>query len=173
MIETTTIISAIAAITSLVSLYFTRRFWLLTNRPIVTAEIVEHTSGVGIVVFDLLVYNSGNRPAVNIKLRAESKDIDEILSEKASNSDRQFIHGVFSEPKKIALLRNGKEPKTAFGAYSENSCNGDILKYQAELPIKIIYQDINGKNYIDKIVLYVCDAEGFGGATNSLTKRSS
>ena len=166
MIEYTTIISAVAAITSLVSLYFTRRFWLLTHRPIVTAEIVENTSGVGIVVFDLVVYNSGNRPAVNIKLCAESKDIEKIFSEKASRSDKEFIHEVFSASNKIALLLNGKEPNTAFGAYSENRCNGDILKYQAELPIQIYYQDIDGRKYCENIVLYTRPAEGFGGAVN-------
>ncbi len=165
MIEISTLISAIVAlITTFLTLYFTRRFWLLTHRPIITAEIVESASGVGVAVFDLAIYNSGNRPAININISAENKDLEKIFTENASESGKETTREVFSPSNKIALLLNGKNTKTHFGAFSNIGCNADILIYEAELPIHITYKDIEGRDYNENMVLYIRAAEGFGGA---------
>ncbi len=164
-IELRTIFSFLAICISFFSFYSTRRFWFLTNRPIVTAEIVEKFSGVGTAAFDLVVYNSGNRPAVNIKLYSEKQDIENILSKNITQKDKEEVFDVFSTKNKIALLLNNKNAKTAFFSFSEKAhSDSDILIYEAELPIVISYSDIDGNEYSTSISLYIRESEGFGGS---------
>ena len=165
MDEIRTTFTVIAVVVSLISLYFTRKFWLQSNRPIVSAEIVENSSGVGVALFDLVVYNSGSRPAANIRLFAEKENINQILSENITSKYRNEVCEVFSDKSKIALLLNGKEAKTAFFSFSNNGeQNADVLKYESNLPVSIYYEDIEGRSYTSNIVLFIRDSYGFGGS---------
>ncbi|MFC4523836.1 MULTISPECIES: hypothetical protein [Cupriavidus] len=74
-----TAISAGALFVSLLALAFTRRSWLETNRPIITAEIVKHDGGNEAMAFNLVVHNVGNRPATDIRLSARPEAISEIV----------------------------------------------------------------------------------------------
>ena len=96
MIEIGTIFSILAIIISIVSLHSTRRFWFSTHRPIVTAEITQNSSSKGVVIFDLTVYNSGNRPAVNITLSAAKLDIEKILSDTIKSENKKRVLSTFS-----------------------------------------------------------------------------
>jgi hypothetical protein len=66
--EIRTIATIISPILSGLSLYFTRRFWFATNRPIVCAKIMTDQSGNHNISYNLVVFNTGNRPALNIYL---------------------------------------------------------------------------------------------------------
>ncbi len=81
MEELRTALTAVAVAVSLGSLYFTRRFWLQSNRPIITAAVVEYASGNMGAVFNLIVSNTGNRPATNVRLKAKSREIDKLIVE--------------------------------------------------------------------------------------------
>jgi hypothetical protein len=70
MEEIRTSLAAFAVAVSLASLYLSRRLWLQSNRPIVTAAIVDYASGNMGAVFNLVVSNTGNRPATNVRLNA-------------------------------------------------------------------------------------------------------
>jgi hypothetical protein len=156
----------IAVIVSFWSLYRTYRFWLLSNRPIVVAQVIENSSGIGVACFDLVVYNCGNRPATHIVIQAKKGDIDQIISEQATEIHRSEIYGIFSETSKIALLLNGKDTATGFFSFSNNpDSEANILKYEAELPIKIKYSDIEGRKYVSKMTLFIRDSKGFGGCS--------
>jgi hypothetical protein len=165
MDEIRTAFSVIAVIVSSFSLYFTRRFWLQTYRPIITAEIVENSSGVGAALFDLIVHNSGSRPAINIKLCAKKENIEKILSKNATLENKDRVIEVFAPSNKIALLLNGKEAKTAFFSFCNISDhNLDILEYESELPICIYYEDIESRKYKSKITLFIRGVNGFSGS---------
>ena len=165
MIDLSTACQIITAIAAFWSVYSTRRFWLENNRPIVTAEIVVCASGVGAACFNLVVFNSGNRPAVNIRFEAEKEDIEKIISEGATEDDRDRIHNVFSENSKIPLLLNGGKVSTGFFSFSDRKgSQEDKLKYEGELFVKINYSDMEGEKYISEIFLRVRGSQGFGGS---------
>lgn len=79
-VEISTGFALIALVISFWSIYTAKRLWFLEHRPIISAEIVINTSGVGIALLDLVVYNSGNRPATQIHLEAEQEHIEQIIS---------------------------------------------------------------------------------------------
>jgi hypothetical protein len=164
-IEIQTFLSVAAILISIFSLRSTRQFWFLTHRPIVTAEVIVNFDGVGMAAFDLVLYNSGNRPAVNITLYAEKQDVERILSANITQENKQEVLDVFSALNKIALLLNGKDAKTAFFSFSEKAnTDADFLEYEAALPIVISYSDIEGKEYASNVCLFIRGSEGFGGS---------
>ena len=165
MDEIRTLFAIIAVVISFFSFYFTRRFWLESNRPIVTAEIVENDSGVDMALFDLIVHNSGSRPAINIRLSAEKENIVKIFSENIALEHKNAVYDVFSDNRKIALLLNGKEARTAFFSFCNNGDLAlDILQYGAKLPVSIYYEDVEGRFYTSNVILFVRGSYGFGGS---------
>ena len=69
--EIITLLPVCAFIISLVSLYFTRLNWIQSNRPIIVAYIdVNGEPGNVNTMWDLVVSNIGNRPAVRIHLHS-------------------------------------------------------------------------------------------------------
>ena len=72
-------ISFIAVLVSLLAYMFTRRSWYETYRPIVTARIETHDSGNVATAFNIVVYNTGNRPATYIRLHTNQKQLEKII----------------------------------------------------------------------------------------------
>jgi hypothetical protein len=165
MVEVETALSTIAILMSFWSVYYTKKFWFESNRPILSASIELQSSGLGIALWNLVIYNSGNRPATNITLEAKKEDIDSIISVGAKDSHRTEIHRIFSTNSHIGLLLNSENVKTAFFSFSNNTGSAeDIIKYEGKLPIKIHYSDINKRRYVSNIILYMRDGNGFGGS---------
>lgn len=162
--EIKTFLSVAAIAVSLVSLYFTRVNWLQSNRPVVSAFITEHgTGGNMATAFDLVVANTGNRPAIRVRLHASHQEIATLV-EKGANPNRfKSIEGTFSARSEIPILRNGEELSTSFGAYIGASPEGPWLRYGAETNISITYQDLEGRKYESRQPLKIYAREGFGG----------
>ena len=58
------------------SIYMVRKTWLDTYRPIVAARVETlPRAGDGSIPYNLVVYNSGNRPAKEIRLHADESFI--------------------------------------------------------------------------------------------------
>jgi len=165
MEEIKTIISILAIGISLASLYFARRSWMQSNRPIVTAFIATRASGNVAAVFDLVVANTGNRPATNVRITAKPEDIEKLIHLKAKEEQRKSIHDCFDNESKIAILKNGEELSTAFGSVSHATSKDQSLNYGAEISIEITYNDLEGRKYKSILPLRVYAREGFGGAT--------
>jgi hypothetical protein len=165
MEEIKTIISVLAIGISLASLYFARRSWMQSNRPIITAFIATHASGNVAAVFDLIVANTGNRPATNVRITAKPEDIEKLIHSKAEEEQRKSVHDCFDNESIIAVLRNGEELSTAFGSVSHAASKDQCLNYGAEIPIEITYNDLEGRKYKSRLPLRVYAREGFGGAT--------
>lgn len=158
-----TLLTAVAIGISLTSLFFSRRSWLQSNRPIVTAFVTEGLVGNIGGVFNLVVANTGNRPATSIRLCA-LQDLSLILDESAPEKRKQDIQECFSEEAIIPLLRNGEELETAFGAVTNDPTNGKWLKYGAQIQVQINYSDLEGRTYVSQLPLRIYVRKGFGGS---------
>ncbi len=163
MEEIRTSLVAFAVAVSLASLYLSRRLWLQSNRPIVTAAIVDYASGNMGAVFNLVVSNTGNRPATNVRLNAKSEDIDKLMVVSVEEGKRQSIHNCFNDEAMISLLKNGEELTTSFGSISHPGSKDQWLKYGARITIEITYDDLEGRSYRSIVPLKVYAREGFGG----------
>lgn len=158
-----TFISIAALVASLISLYFTRRFWLQSNRPIVTAFVDEHSSGNMATAFDLVLSNTGNRPAVNVCIHADPKMILRLIGDGASEEMAEEIKRCFSVGSTVALLRNGEELTTAFGSYGIET-SSQLINYGVQIPVTLTYADLDKRPYRAHMPLKVFARHGFGGA---------
>ena len=152
-----------ALLISLISLYFTKINWIQSNRPIVTAFVTEHSSGNMAATFNLVISNTGNRPAVRIQIHATPEQIKRLLENNAPRKNVQMIESNFLKSSEIPLLRNGEELTTSFGAFTKNLNEDPWLKYGSETEIIIKYQDLHGKKFQSIQPLKVYAREGFGG----------
>jgi len=166
-----TVISVGALVVALVSLYFTKVNWLQSNRPIVTAYVTEHSSWNMAATFNLVLANTGNRPAVRVRLRAPETTIRSLLEEGSPEKNFELIASNFKKEAEVPLLRNGEVLTTSFGAFtSKASGEQPWLKYGAEIEIAVDYQDLEGRVFESRQPLKVYAREGFGGGSWSSTK---
>lgn len=159
------LISGAAFALSVVSLLLNRRYWHQSNRPVVTAFVAECGPLNKTGTFNLVITNTGNRPAVNIQLHAKSSDISRLFEDGADSKRLDHVAQCFMPESKIPLLRNGEELTTAFGAVSMDPGNGKWLKYGVEINISITYADLKGRRYKEKVPLKIYAREGFGGSS--------
>lgn len=158
-----TAISVGAFVISLVSLYFTKVNWRQSNRPIVTAFITEHSSGNMGATFDLVVANTGTRPAVRIRMHASQSEIESLLEHNVQGKRFETIESNFLKKSEIPLLRNGEELTTSFGAFARGASNTPWLRYGSEAEIVITYRDLDGRKFASRQPLKVYARRGFGG----------
>lgn len=156
-------ISMGALFASLVSVYLTRRFWLQSNRPIVTAFVDEHTAGNMASTFNLIISNTGSRPAVDIRLHADADKISMLHGEGATEQMIEEVRRCFAEESSVALLRNGEDLSTAFGSFGAEKSSRQV-NYGVQIPIAVTYRDLDGRKYNGRMPLKVFARNGFGGA---------
>lgn len=165
-------ISTTALLISISSFVFAIKSWHQSNRPMVVAYIEEHSMGVNCATFNLVLKNTGNRPAVNIKLNARKDGIEEIFEEKIDNVTREGIFNCFQNDSEVALLKNGTSIVTSFGSFEGHYQNRKGIKYDSWLPIEITYKDLRAKKYKEKVPLKIRGLKGFGGAIWSEPKKN-
>lgn len=161
-----TILSILAFCLSLVSFWFSRKSWLQTNRPIVTATVETHRGGNEAITYNLVVSNTGNRPATDVHIHAKINDVEACIAEWVKQSivpDSIYsaVLRCFSDEGKIPLLLNGKSLTNSFGYTSHG--NRTFWLYGVNLPIKIEYYDLDGRKYESIQTLKVKDSDGFAG----------
>jgi hypothetical protein len=161
-LDSKTVISLFSATLSATSLYFTRRFWLAANRPIISASIVSNEPGNVATTYNLVIYNTGNRPATSIKIHAKKEVLDKIIEPDANQSLTELVYKCFLDDAVIPLLINGKEAINSFGITSTKP-EDNVLKYNSQLPILISYSDLENRKYSSKQVLVVKISQGFAG----------
>jgi hypothetical protein len=162
--ELRTGLAVVAIGVSIASLYFSRRSWFQANRPIVTAFVAEHDAGNNACTFNLVIANSGSRPATNIRLHASESVIESLLEADTTQDRKESIRQCFSASAMIPLLRNGEEIETAFGAFTTDVSNGPWLKYDKQIQIEVSYQDLEGRKYRSRLPLKIFVRNGFGGS---------
>ena len=155
-------LAVLALLLSVFSYLFTRRSWFESNRPIITAEIKTHSAGNMAITYNILVHNTGNRPAADILLTTEERSINKLLAKPATLSAEKEIRRIFSADGEIALLHSGKTVSNGFGHTSGDEKSP--LNYGVKLPIKITYRALSGKIYTTKQNLILKDSEYFAGS---------
>lgn len=167
--------STLALIIAMASFWYSRKNWLQSNRPIVSAAIVTHTGGSELIAYNLELYNTGNRPATNIRIHVEENDIKLCLAERSENQniDSNMYARVircFSDDAVIPLLLNGKSQTNSFG-YTSNT-REIFWRYGASFPIAIEYSDLEGRKFKSIQTLKVKDSAGFAdGAWGKVTSK--
>jgi len=152
------LISLFAVVVSTLSLGFAIYSWRQANRPIVTARITAVDGGNVSIILNLVVENTGNRPARDIRLIADSKTIINAVvptwkSGIPSDAQRCLLNGL-----SIPILVNGRSITNAFEYLS--GVEGP-WKPNAEIPIKIKYRDLGLRRFCCTVRLVLADDSGF------------
>ena len=159
-----TVFMGIATLVGVFSFFNTTRLWRKANRPILSAFIETHSSGNIATMYNLLIINSGNRPAVNItlKLNLSDEDFKKCITQEMNNPNIQSILKCFSFEEAIPLLIDGDKISNYFGLTSKQP-QDNIWKYGISLPIEITYQDLEGNKYVSVLTLVVKYSKAFAG----------
>ncbi|PZV26186.1 MAG: hypothetical protein DCF12_10970 [Snowella sp.] len=114
--------------------------------------------------YNLVVFNTGNRPALNVCLYAEKKDINDILLENINPQNESLVNGIkrcFSKDTVIPLLINGENVSNSFGTTGHDG----VLIYKSKLKIKINYEDFYKNKYSYEQILVVTTSEAFADSS--------
>jgi hypothetical protein len=149
-------LGAAALVVSLLSLAFAVRAHNHSHRPLVTARITAHDGGNVAISLDLLVENSGNRPALDVFIRAEQDDLKAVMS----NPDQALptdVVRVLSGTVAIPVLANGRIATNSFGWLGGKS----PWKAGSVLPITVSYRGLGRQRYVESMTLLLADDAGF------------
>jgi len=143
-----------SAVIALVSLFFAVYSWRQANRPLVSARVTSQSGGNAGIALNILVENTGNRPAREIHLIAKESDIRAVLKQTAIPTDAQrcFFSGI-----DIPVLANGRSTSNGFWHLGQP----DSWHAGAEIPLKIKYRDLSGRRFSNKVRLFLADDAGF------------
>lgn len=150
----TILISLLSIILSLCSLSFALYSLRHVNRPIVIVRVTTHSAGNCGTSLDLIVENTGNRPAVDIVFNVNESDVRKVSVDSSIPKDaiRCFYSNVC-----IPVLGNGKSVKNAFWHLGK----ADSWKVCEILPIEVVYRDLDNRKYKSNLKLYLADDGGF------------
>jgi hypothetical protein len=147
---------------SLVALFFSRKSWLASNRPLVSARVTANGMGGNVATpLSLVVENTGNRPATNIVLRADPETYAIHFRAQPDDVLRKAVERTLSEWSKIPVLANGRSVTTSFGLTSDNE--QATWEPRARFDIRVEYSDFDKRKYKHAIPLLIADDQGFGG----------
>ncbi|WP_088892792.1 hypothetical protein [Leptolyngbya ohadii] len=156
-----TIFTGIATSVAVFSFFNTTRLWRKTNRPIVSAFVETDSAGNVATMYNLLIINSGNRPAVNIRLKLKI-EIEKLVTQELNNPNVQAILECFGDGSEIPLLINPGNTSNYFGITSMKP-EDNIWKYGVSFPIEIVYWDLEGRRYTSKQRLVIKYSKAFAG----------
>lgn len=134
-------------------------------RPVVIAKVVIHAEGNRASIFDLIVHNTGNAPAKNVRLSVDEAELAAAFTPHIDNAMKHDIEMCFSKEGMIPVLENGQYAncaKNSFGMISLKQ-EDSTWKNDVVLNIKISYQDLDGNPYEHQIPLKIGDNSSFAG----------
>nr|MBL8457545.1 hypothetical protein [Zoogloeaceae bacterium] len=152
------LLSVASSAISILSLTFAVYAWRQANRPLVTARITTAAGGNQGTALNILVENTGNRPARDIRLIASRANVQAALaaatqpSEIPKDAHRCFFAGI-----SIPVLANGRFISNSFWHLG----HPDSWRAGAEIPIKIAYRDLSGRRFTSRLRLFLADDAGF------------
>ena len=167
--EMRTAIAVVALVLSIWSVIFTWRSWRETHRPMVTVFVAEHGMGNVASTFNLVLSNTGNRPAVEVRLHADPQELRKLIDPEAPPERFEWMSHIFDEESMVPILRNGEDLRTSFGAYAHKQ---KWLNYGEQISVRVSYRDLDGRRYKSQLPLRVYAREGFGGGSWSVVSRS-
>lgn len=109
-------------------------------------------------MLDIVVENSGTRPALDIQLHACEEDIrDAMIDPKAEAPLPRDAERVFFSKTVIPVLANGRSLSNAFGATGQDG----VWRPGARIPVKVTYKSLGGTRYEEPGELVLFDDAGF------------
>jgi len=154
------IVSIFAAGISGFSLYWSFKSWKETYRPLITARVATHTAGNQAVALDLVVSNTGNRPAKNVILTADRRELEKAFAAASQDPLRQHVEHCFSDA--IVVIANGSSVSNSFGCFSASE-KDRTWKEPTIINIHVKYEDLDGRRYNHHQPLRIRADEGFAG----------
>lgn len=164
------LISVVSIFLAILSLYISRKSWLQSNRPIVTARITSDGGGSLGTALNILVENTGNRPAKNVRLEIDKDMLETLYAENLDKEGRRRIEKIFSERGVISVLGNGKSVTNSFGFLSDGKKNPSTWKTDARAEISISYEDLDGRKFKHQNPIFIADDAGFAGGAWAKSK---
>lgn len=161
--EIRTLFSGVALVLSLVSIWLSRRTWLQSNRPIVSAVVRTHKGGNTGIAYNLAVINSGTRPAVTVRLVADDAAVRAAMKPAASGPLVEDVVRCFASDAVIPLIINGSESVNSFGNTSNDA--NSVWEYGSSFPCRLEYRDLEGRSYRSQVTLAIRDSDGFAGGS--------
>lgn len=161
---------------SCLALWISHRNWLRSNCPIVVACIETATAqDEAFIACNLVVVNTGNRPAVNVRLYCEDSDLEQCIQPgphagKKPGSTWTHVKKCFHEDAEIPVLLNGKSVSNSFGFTGVNQQS--FWKYNSRLKITLRYADLDGTNYRKELILLIKDSVAFAGGMWSMPEET-
>jgi hypothetical protein len=132
------------------------------NRPVVTVRVGAFDSGGNVeTALDIIVENTGNRPAKNIRLSVDSQVLENALIEKSDDGMKDHVRKVFSERGIIPVLVNGKAVTNSFGWLSGD--DQATWKVNQRFDIQVSYEDLSEGKYTYSVPVFIADDAGFAG----------
>jgi len=151
------LISLGSMLVAIFSIYFTVRLWRMTNRPLVTARISTHSGGNINIMLDILIENSGTRPAIDVQLQAREADIRAAMLRREGGDLPTDAKRVFFSDVVIPVLPNGRVLSNSFGCLGQDG----VWRPGAHIPLKVLYRGMAGSRYIEQGELLLHDDAGF------------
>ncbi|MCD5988481.1 hypothetical protein KDX30_11265 [Pseudomonas sp. CDFA 553] len=152
------IVAAVSLLVAIGSLILTWRLWSKTNRPILTAWIASAAPGYEGTALNIVLENSGNRPAKDIRLVATEKYVLAALNHLDETEIPGDARHCFFSSKQISVMANGKRMTNAFGYLGDKS---GAWKSGAVIPLAIEYKGLQNERYRAKMSLILVDDNGF------------
>lgn len=161
------IVSVFSFLIAVLALYVSRKSWLQANRPIVTARVTSfEPGGEKGTALNIIVENTGNRPAKNIRLSIPLDLLESLFAENeiANQTWKRTITKIFSDRGVISILGNGKSISNSFGFLSGGN-DGSTWKDEARVEIEVSYEDLDGRKFNHKNPLFIAGDEGFASTS--------
>lgn len=147
-------LAVVALVISLFSFGFAVYSWRQANRPMVVARVTTESGGNTGIALNLLVENTGNRPAQDVELIANEADVRSASAQAVvpRDAERCFFSSI-----RIPVLANGRRSTNAFWHLGQ----ADSWRAGAEIPVTVRYRDLNGRRFSNKHRLVLADDAGF------------
>jgi hypothetical protein len=153
--------SGIALLVSILSVCFAVFSWREAHRPIIIARVTSVASGDLATGLQLLVENTGNRPARDITLTCDKTSLNLVLDPKVRAQPPDDVKQVFASDTVIPVLENGRAITCAFGLFSAQDQSTWVPN--SRLQITISYRSLGRRRFKESIYLLLADDRSFTG----------
>jgi hypothetical protein len=154
---TPVLVASFSLIVSALAFLFSRRSWRETYRPIVTARIVgDKDHGAGPVPVAIKLENVGNRPAVNVRIQLDRKDLAISLMPNLVAENQAIVDRLLEE-RVIGVIPNGKSRSGYIGKLAI------IWKAETSLKVTVFYSGLDGRKFRETMPLILSNDVSFTG----------
>ncbi|MDP2265142.1 MAG: hypothetical protein Q8J70_01195 [Thiobacillus sp.] len=152
------LISLISVSVAIVSLIFAMYSWKQTHRPLISARITSVGGGNMGIPLNIVVENTGSRPAREVRLVVKKHDVFKALPQDSQQSIPRDAERCFFSEKIIPVLANGRSVSNAFGRLALQTGS---WRPGASIPLTIKYRDLGNRRFTSKLLLVLSDDSGF------------